>query len=488
MPPSDCLKSNNLEDSYRLLAQALWNAKEGKKNNSYLESNLHAALAELKSEWKDFPDGSPSPENFEKWFEQLLKCEAVVEASQIYIAKRDAVDGNVQIKYLREVAKVRDFEQINNLKNDDFIEEPLYVVLGTPPDISKINRLENPSIFFISKEKKRKIYFTCNAAVNDITKQLIQHNKPKLSIYTPSFLDEEGNPIGDIDLENIEQIFENEWTAEEVESWSSFMQGIDNRCKKAFGYGLGELTQNIVGRNAHDLNILVCDTNSMRGTWTKEYDDIINGKRNANLLNIMIGKSEKTKKVELRTARRELFLGHMDERTESESRKTIPLDATQRLAAMTTIENCNSKTPVMAVNGPPGTGKTSFLGAVLASMWVDAALNKKENPPLIVGTSATNKAVSNIIEAFSNVASLPPTDRRWEIHHRWIKGLPSYGWLYPSKDAQATFPNMMHLVKDNESDFTPYGAAKEFAETDIATIEAHFKACAKTAFQIKKRH
>lgn len=77
----------------------------------------------------------------------------------------------------------------------------------------------------------------------------------------------------------------------------------------------------------------------------------------------------------------------------------FPVTWGQRLAIVSTITA--QKGQVRVVNGPPGTGKTTLLQSVVASMWVNAALNE-DRPPLIVASSMNNQAVSNIIDSFTN--------------------------------------------------------------------------------------
>ena len=80
--------------------------------------------------------------------------------------------------------------------------------------------------------------------------------------------------------------------------------------------------------------------------------------------------------------------------------------------------------PLIALNGPPGTGKTTVLQAVVASEVVRSALTKTPMP-ILVGASATHQAKSNIIGGFKHEEVHPlgsPTTGIWQ---RWLKALPA---------------------------------------------------------------
>jgi hypothetical protein len=82
---------------------------------------------------------------------------------------------------------------------------------------------------------------------------------------------------------------------------------------------------------------------------------------------------------------------------------------------------------VIAVNGPPGTGKTTMLLSAVAGLWVRAALHG-EDPPVIVAASSNNQAVTNIIDAFGKDFA----EGEGPFAGRWLPEMESFGMFLAS--------------------------------------------------------
>lgn len=102
----------------------------------------------------------------------------------------------------------------------------------------------------------------------------------------------------------------------------------------------------------------------------------------------------------------------------------------QRSALAHLLEARNGE--ILAVNGPPGTGKTTLLLSVVASLWAEAAL-KEVDPPVIFAASTNNQAVTNIIDAFGKDFSAG--DER--LGGRWLPDVRSFGAYFPAQSREA---------------------------------------------------
>lgn len=94
---------------------------------------------------------------------------------------------------------------------------------------------------------------------------------------------------------------------------------------------------------------------------------------------------------------------------------------------------CDMQTgDVLAVSGPPGTGKTTLLQSIVANMYVERAL-KEELAPVIVASSTNNQAVTNIIDSFGKINC--SFDENFE--QKWIEGTDSFAIYMPSQQMKA---------------------------------------------------
>ncbi len=119
----------------------------------------------------------------------------------------------------------------------------------------------------------------------------------------------------------------------------------------------------------------------------------------------------------------------------------FPLSVSQRktlLSYLTAEENA-----VTAVNGPPGTGKTTLLQSLVATEFVKAAI-AGQDAPVILACSNNNQAVTNIIDSFVNSESSME-----ELATRWIPDFNGYATYLPSNSKSEKALKNINFLKGN---------------------------------------
>jgi hypothetical protein len=92
---------------------------------------------------------------------------------------------------------------------------------------------------------------------------------------------------------------------------------------------------------------------------------------------------------------------------------------------------------ILAVNGPPGTGKTTLLQGIIASEVVTRAIGGG-NPAVIVCTSTNNQAVTNINRSLNEILRENPARVQFPWAQRWVPAVETeketYGlWLLTNR-------------------------------------------------------
>ncbi|MFG6489615.1 AAA domain-containing protein [Roseateles sp. BYS78W] len=493
-PAEELLADSALWPDLSVLAQVLSKFSAGGQPNNYLSDRLPDATKRLGNQASSAakPVEQPSALNVAAWLAWIegwpttaaARTRAAAEAQSRQQALQTARENAPPLlKLSLELARFEDQDAV--ARCEPLAVAPLREVRAAPPGV-------HPGVdsvllvFGVRKPAVRsgspfRVFFTIRLVhpegqpryVDDTTWTLdgkpcyVPPDDPQLQFSSSEFF-RDGEPVGEFDEDSLARIAADPWPDEARIDWPGFIAELDRRCVEALGHRMHEFAPALFGRHVRDIEVRVVDEARVQPSpWCAVLQELVDGARESALPLSLLQSPEVLDLVRLSTSPRERFLGHMDASgVGTASRKpAFPLDCTQRLAAMQAmvLEPTQGRFH-LPVNGPPGSGKTSFLKALLASQWVLAAVEQRGSPPLVFGTGATNKAVINVIEAFGDVVG---TDS-YSMEARWVDGLPSYGWFFPSSKAAEDYPNLMQLRYDaaTHQPYRPSGAAQAFSDID----------------------
>jgi hypothetical protein len=154
------------------------------------------------------------------------------------------------------------------------------------------------------------------------------------------------------------------------------------------------------------------------------------------------------------------------------------LSPSQRETLLTVLANEGGE-EVVAIDGPPGTGKTTLLLSVIATNWVACALADAP-APITVATSTNNQSVLNVLEAFARTGTTANA-----VSQRWLPGIESYGISMPARtkeDLGSTKAFTVHtLIEKGKTAVHPaleFEGPERFALAKAAFLENLAAACA----------
>lgn len=357
---------------------------------------------------------------WKKSLSDSLKADIDTEKLQHFEIENFKMESQL-ISELEKVNKLIDFEEsrINKKKGISNKESENWIPLNELQIvISPIKIKPTTENLVMLKDKKPKFPFWFFAKID--RKGKLQIPEETFPVFQRKYLE----PLADERTEFIFGSVENidKATAigkEEYTNYFDYIQYLKDVFKKA----INQEIENYSTQGYETLNnaiILLPDENIDAAIGIIQlYEKILKEKNTPELLKSLITLKKDNPKTPLSVPElinnNFLHLGQMG--------NDFPISISQRKSLYSYLQS-NDK--VFAVNGPPGTGKTTLLQSIVANKFVESAIIGK-NAPIILACSTNNQAVTNIIDSFSK--SNTKTGR---LQGRWLPEIEGYATYLPA--------------------------------------------------------
>lgn len=237
------------------------------------------------------------------------------------------------------------------------------------------------------------------------------------------------------EIESIEKfVFSNDYRS----SWKEYLKN----CEKLFKAVTGDQFKNFSVENyeKNDKALLFLSSGSSSGTRYIErlYNGILNQGRSLGVLNSLA-------RLELRT-KHQIGFSNISRGARyhvAQFQNEFPLSTSQRKAVHESL--LLPKGDILAITGPPGTGKTTIIQSIIGSPWVDAAIRGRTSPPIALCCSSSNQATTNILSSLSLA-----TDSKNSILQRWLPEIEGFGLFCSSKSKAENLTDTLFTLINNE--------------------------------------
>jgi hypothetical protein len=326
-----------------------------------------------------------------------------------YIIEIDKVNTLIDL----EEKRINEKKGIKSKENEEWINIDHTIVFIAPLKLKPL-----PEHLVHLKDKKPKFPFWFSAILDRNGKLSIPEES--FPLFQRKYLEPLADEKNEFIFSNVEDVDHAATLGrEDYTKYSEYVEYVRNVFEKAIHQKLYEYYSEGYETVYNGLILIPKEEMNAADGIIQLYEKILKSKKIPPLLELLITLKNNNKKLPVSVPDHidfnELHVGQMG--------FDFPLSISQRKSLNTLL---SAKDKVFAVNGPPGTGKTTLLQSIVATKVVASAIEGK-NPPIILACSTNNQAVTNIIDSFSR-----SNTREGKLQGRWLPDVNGYATYLPS--------------------------------------------------------